>query len=478
MKNDKEEQTRVFWQIVIARLVPVSIGLGVLFLLYSLNAFGNYSTLVLILSIVVAGTAFDINFYFHGKENFFIVMIINLTIRIVFLTSIFLLVKTPSDLGLYTLLYALMIIGGYLSMWIMLPTNLRKVKLKTLNFKEHMKHSLSLFLPVAAASIYAIVDKTLIGVLVHGQTYQKVGYITIVVNLSDYENGLYYQAERMVRALLSIILAFGTVMTTRNSIEYKNKRTGSLKKNVYKSFQFVFALGVPLALGTILIANSFVPLYFGEGYEKVGTLLMIYSPIILLIGTSNIFGMQLLLPTKRDKQYSISVLIGFAINIGFNCILIPFYGSVGAVAGTIISEFFIAFIQYLYVRKEISMSVVFKSIYKYIIAGLIMLGVGYLFYYFVLNTNGVHNLINLIILVPSGVAVYYLVLLILKDRTVFTYTKVIMQKARHAFIYTKYHILNQSDTMNALLTLPNKPIDSIKQKEFSIIEEDKINEKH
>lgn len=424
VQDDKEEQSRVFWQIVLNRLFPVMISLGIMFILYFAGVFGQYSSLILIFSILVASTAFDINFYFHGKENFFIVMIINLIIRLVFLFLIFSLVKTRFDLGIYTLLYSLMVCGGYLTMWIMLPTNLRKVKLKTLDFKKHMKGSLSLFLPVAAISVYALLDKTLIGVLVRGQTYQRVDYITIIVNKSDLENGYYYQAERIVKAILSIILAFGSVMTTRNSIEYKNKHFGAIKKNVYSSFRFVFAVGVPLALGTVIVAQAFVPIFFGKFYEEVATLMMIYAPVILLIGISNTLGAQYLLPTKQDKKYSISVLIGFAFNLGLNALFIPLYGARGAIYGTLISEGIIVVIQYMFVFQDIKLKIILKIIYKYVIAGLIMFGLDFALYSFVLkDSKYIVNLTSLIITIPAGVLIYYFSLLIMRDKYVFRYSK-------------------------------------------------------
>ena len=133
-------------------------------------------------------------------------------------------IRSPSDLTLYALLYSLMVIGGYLSMWALLPRTLKKVKLNGLNFKKHVGGSLLLFLPVAAVSIYALLDKTLIGALIPGQQWYPQGNITIVVPIEQVENGYYFQAEKIIKALLSILLAVGTVMTTRNSIEFKNKR--------------------------------------------------------------------------------------------------------------------------------------------------------------------------------------------------------------------------------------------------------------
>ncbi len=452
--NNKVEQSRRFWQIVIIRLITVIASLAVLFILYALGIFGEYSQLVLMFSILIAATAFDINFYFHGRENFFIVMIINLVIRFIYLFCIFAFIKSKNDLPLYALLYSLMVIGGYLSMWALLPSTLKKVKLKGLNFKKHFASSLMLFLPVAAVSIYALLDKTLIGVLIHGNQYYVQNYITILVPIAEVENGYYFQAEKIIKALLSIILAVGTVMTSRNSIEFKNKHLGEVKKNIYRSFRFVFALGVPMALGTIIVSESFTNLYFGANYSQfphysidgVANLLMLFTPVIILSGCSNILGSQYLLPTKRDKEYSISVTIGFIFNIVCSVLLIPTMGASGAIVGTLISEFMIMLVQYLYVFKEFSLKIIFMNIWKYVVAGIIMCAIGVPLYYFVLKNTELTNALNLVILVPGGVLIYYLILLILRDHEIFRFTRKLLFEAGELFKSAADKVVIQSAT--------------------------------
>lgn len=459
VQDDKEEQSRRFWQIVILRLIMVVISLGVLFTLYAFNVFGEYSSLMLMFSILIAATAFDINFYFHGRENFFVVMIINLVIRFGYLFCIFMFIRSPSDLTLYALLYSLMVIGGYLSMWALLPTTLKKVKLHGLNFKKHYLSSLLLFLPVAAVSIYALIDKTLIGALVSGQQWYPQGNITIVVPIAQVENGYYFQAEKIIKALLSILLAVGTVMTTRNSIEFKKGHMGEIKKNVYRSFRFVFALGVPMALGTVIVAESFAPLYFGPNYsmypqfaiDGVASLLMLYTPVIIFSGCSNILGSQYLLPLKKDKEYTVSVMIGFAFNIVCSALLIPTMGASGAIVGTLISEFIIVLVQYLYVAKDFSLRIILMNVWKYVIAGGVMCGLACPFYYLVLRNNNIGNILNLVILIPAGVGIYYLVLLILRDHTIFKYTKVAIIGTGHFFKNTANKVAIQ--TVSLILTV-------------------------
>ena len=58
------------------------------------------------------------------------------------------------------------------------------------------------------------------------------------------------------------------------------------------------------------------------GYDKAAILIMIFSPMLVLQGIENVIGTQYLLPTKRQKEYTISVAIGVLTNLILNYIFV------------------------------------------------------------------------------------------------------------------------------------------------------------
>ena len=83
-----------------------------------------------------------------------------------------------------------------------------------------------------------------------------------------------------------------------------------VKDYLKKSFQFTFLLGVPMSFGILSVSEAFVPMFFGAGFDKTAILMNVLSPIIVLCGLSSVIGYQYLLPTKRQKEYTISIVIG------------------------------------------------------------------------------------------------------------------------------------------------------------------------
>jgi O-antigen/teichoic acid export membrane protein len=178
-----------------------------------------------------------------------------------------------------------------------------------------------------------------------------------------------------------------------------------------KSFNFVFALSFPLMFGIIAISNAFVPLFFGKGYEKVPLLMILLSPIIVFISISSITGTQYLLSTKRQKEFTISVVIGALINFLFNLLLISKYKCYGAAIATVIAEFSVTLVQFIFVRKDFSIKEVLKLSKNYLIVGLIMFILCFAVSYFIDS-----NLKCLCVQVFVGFISYFGILLCIRDK--------------------------------------------------------------
>ncbi len=59
--------------------------------------------------------------------------------------------------------------------------------------------------------------------------------------------------------------------------------------------------GSILAMVLILVTiKDFVPLFFGSKFLKVSDLVIYITPIILFISWSNLFGIQIMVPMKRE----------------------------------------------------------------------------------------------------------------------------------------------------------------------------------
>ena len=393
VQDDKEKRSKVFYELLIFRIITLSISMLVFYFTFVFRN-NDYNNYYFILLFEMIAAVLDISWFFQGMEDFKKTVSRNLIIKIISIICIFVFVKTKEDLPLYFVIYVLSNVIGNLSLWLYLPKFIKKIKFKSLNITKHIKPTLILFVPQIAVQVYTILDKTMIGTIITDKT----------------ETGFYDQSQKLIKMLLTIVTAMGTVMLPRIANNFAKKDFETIKRHIYKSFDLALLISLPIIAGICGCADIFVPKFFGEGYEKVSILMKIVSPIILFIGLSNVIGTQYLLPTKKQKQYTISVVLGAIINFGLNMWLIPQYGAIGASIGTVVAEFGVTLCQYICVRKEFKFIRVFKSFIRYGIYSIIMYLVCFGLSFIPLKDTYV-----LFIQAGGGVIVYALMLIILRD---------------------------------------------------------------
>ena len=135
------------------------------------------------------------------------------------------------------------------------------------------------------------------------------------------------------------------------------------------------------------------------------------APIVLIIGTSNCLGSQYYNPSGQRAKSAKFIILGSCVNLLLNLILIPQYGAVGATIASVIAELSITF---FYVKMSdgfMNIGIIWKCSYKRIIAGIVMLVI-------VMQLRKIIALPLLYVIllqVSIGVAVYFGILLIMKD---------------------------------------------------------------
>lgn len=396
-QNDIQKRSKVFFELLLLRIITVSISIILYYFTFCQNPTYGYIFSIQIIDVVAS--MFDISWLYQGMEDFKKIVLRNTLVKICGLIIIFMFVKSSADLPIYVLSYSATLLLGNLSMWMYLPKFVKKVRLKYLNIQKHLRPTIVLFLPQIATSIYTMLDKTMIGALTNNTA--EVGY--------------YEQSQKIIRMAMTIATSLGTVMLPRVANLFKEGKLNEVKESMYTSFQFISFLTFPLCFGLIGISKGFVPWFFGEGYGKVVYNLMIISPIIIIIGYSNVIGTQFLLPTGRQKEYTLSVCTGTVVNLCCNFLLIPMLLSYGAAIATVIAELSVTLVQVIATRNTFSYRYIFKLVYKYIIAAVLMLVV----LLFLSNIIPV-GILYTVIQMTAGCFVYFIVLIVLKDSSIYT----------------------------------------------------------
>ena len=397
VQNNKQEYSKTFFEIVLLRILTIFISLLFFYFVFVIGN-NDYKIYYKILVLEIVGNCIDISWFFQVLEEFKKTVIRNIFVRIIGVLCIFTFVKHEGDLVIYFIIYTLSGILGNCTLWLYLPKYLTKINVKKLEIFKHLKPTLMLFIPQIAIQVYTLLDRTMLGFL--ETNISEVGY---------YEQS--QKIQKIIKILLAVITSMGTVMLPRISNNFANGEKESINEYIKKSFNIVFLLAFPMIFGIIAISQRFVPVFFGDGFEKVGLLMKVISPIILIIGMSNVVGMQYLLPTKRQKEFTISVICGAIINFVLNFILIMQFKSIGASIATVIAEITVVIVQIYFIRKEFDIKNIIKISKNYLISSIIMFIICTIVINFIYS-----NVISILIGVITGGITYLICLLFLKDK--------------------------------------------------------------
>lgn len=393
-RDDFKARSQSFWEINFMRFITIIgayIAFGIFFMLTD-----KYHEFYFAQSWQILAAALDISWFFMGLEDFGKTVLRNFAVKIVSVIMIFMFVKNAGDINLYILILTLSTLFGNLTLWPYMRRYVRKPDWSNLHIWRHLRPSLALFVPQIATQIYLVLNKTMLGSM-DG------------VNSSGY----YEYSDRIVKLVLAVVTATGTVMLPRMANTFAKKDFKKLNEYLYRSFDFVTMLSMAMAFGTAAVAPKFAPWFMGTQFSITGKLIPIEAIIIVLIAWSNALGTQYLLPIGKNKEYTVSVTGGAAVNLALNIPLIMGYGVYGAIISTVLSEAVVTLIQIYYVRWSVSYRRLFKGLWKYVFAGIVMYLV-----VFLISQHMQAKFINFVVQIVVGVIVYFSMMLITKPEPV------------------------------------------------------------
>ncbi len=353
---------------------------------------------------VIAG-GLDISWFYQGIEDFKKVTIRNFIVKILFVVSLFVFVKSPADLPIYVFSIVASTLFGNLLMLYYLP---KYTKIKTsekISIIPHLKGSLILFVPQIMNYIYALLDRSLLG------------WMTNTDNV-----GIYDQAQRLIRMVTGILMSLGYVMMARISNLSLNDDVEGIKTYIRKSINFTLFLALPAMFGIIAVANDFIPFFLGEEFLEVVPTLKTLSPLILTLSINSILGVQLLIPIGKEKRYTLATIMGALTNVVLNLLLIPRLGILSACIASLSAELVVFTICFIAARKMISVRAVFKDNILVLLACIIMY-----FAVTLVSKIEINLFVKLILEVAAGGLVYLIITFITKNEILFS----ILEKAKN-----------------------------------------------
>lgn len=407
VKNDPNAKSALFFEIMEIKLILFVLSYG-LFLIF-LFLVHQYKQIYIIQSISIVSAFFDVSWFFMGLQNFKVTVFRNLLVKTISIILIFTFVKSSNDLYIYILILVLSIFFGNISIWPYLHNNLIFLKRnKMLSFKKHVKPIIVLFVPQVAIQVFTVVNKTILGI-----------YST-PANLGLFEN-----SDKIIRILMAVVTASGMVMLPAVSNLYANKDFNKVKEYMYKAFDYISFLSIPLSVGLMVISFPFGLWFFGQSFSNIGLVLTLLSSVLVFMAWNNTLSSQFLIPAKHENWYTKSFIYGAILNIVLNILLDKKFGAVGAAISAVVSETIVVIYQLYKIKYFFELKTMFKNVWKYSLASMVM-AVGVVF----INKVNAFNIFVLILDLITGIIIYLTCIVLLRVSVINDFKNYILKRLK------------------------------------------------
>ena len=331
VRHDEKKLGRLVNELLLLNFVTALMSFTSLYICIAfVPRFSSDSLLYVILSSQLIFTTFGVEWLYKGIEEYAYITKRSLMFKVIAMVFMFLMVRDRDDYPLYALA---LVISNYLSLLINF-FNVRKhadisEKINVRDVIVHIKPVLVFFAMAAATLVYTNLDTVMLG-LMKGDT--EVGY--------------YSSAVKIKGALTGVVCALGAVVLPRLTLYINSGDKKAFSDLIRKSVNVVFMMAIPFIVYFTMYVYDCIIFLSGVEFKPSIVPMVISMPIILLVGMSNVFGIQMLVPLGKEKYVVISEIAGGATDIILNALLIPSFGCRGAAIGTLAAEFVVMTVQF------------------------------------------------------------------------------------------------------------------------------------
>ncbi len=334
VRESREILTEKFWTFLFTKLFLLIVSLPVFIsAVYFIPKFSRDYIFYLYAFLTVFGVALFPDWFFQGIEKMKAIAVINIVVKIFWVVSVFLFVRDVSDAQIFVLLNGLSsIVIGFIGISIAIKSFEMKFSFPKFSGIVHtLKSGFYVFLSTVSISLYTTSNVFILGLLAGNEA---VGYFAAADKIRNAVQGLFGNA--------------GQTIYPRSAKLFSNE-PGKASAFIKKYLKSILLIAIPLTIALFVFSNQIVEIVLGSKYYLSVTTLKIFSFLPLIILLSNIFGVQIMLNTGHNKEFTRIVFLAGLLNIILAIVLIPYFSHNGSALAVLIAEIFVTFSMWRFV---------------------------------------------------------------------------------------------------------------------------------
>ncbi|MGA4516272.1 oligosaccharide flippase family protein [Solibacillus silvestris] len=296
--------------------------------------FTQFSSLILLYMIII-GSALQQSWLFQGLQEMKYITIINVISRTLSVILIFIFIKDPSQIYLYCILYSFtFLLNGIISIFII--SKKFRIRYKMPKFSDiiiELKDGWYIFTTSAMTQIFSGIGITILGLT---STEKNVGIYSAIQKIPLIITMMYAPISQAIYPYVS-----------KNYTISLEKGIGIVKKTSI----IIMPIILIISLGLLLGSNFLVEILFGSEYSSYSNILIPLTVWMIFSISNNFLGIQILVASGHQKDYSGAFKIGIGAIIITNLTLGVYFGLYGVAYAAMISEIVLTIAIILKIKK-------------------------------------------------------------------------------------------------------------------------------
>ena len=397
VRDNRKELSNLMSELFSLSMLSNAIAMLTLYLAtYAVDAFHSYALLIVIFSVTIPMTTIGMSWLFVVFEDYNFTTILGIIFNILSVVTMFLFVRTRTDIYLYAFITVIASCGSNLIKFVY-SKKYCDIKLTFhINFRRHMKPILLMFSAYISVMIYNKTDTALLGVMG-----------------SDYNVGIYSVSTKVYNLVKSCLLALSNVLQTRAVLLAVQGNREKSDEFLSKSFNVMMTFVIPCMVGMAFMNKDIILFIAGKDYLEAGISMIILSCSLFFALFSTMHSSTILIPYGREKVTLNGAIIGAVVNLLLNFIFIPIWKENGAALTTLIAEATV-FLIYLRVTKQYYTHLNGIQTMLQCLAG----SAGIVLVLFIFRDWEINIVIRIIVKICASAIVYFVLQIITKNRIV------------------------------------------------------------
>lgn len=336
-RDDREALSRTVHELMSINLMMMLIAYFMLAIsMIFIPRLAEERLLYAVMSVSIMLNSIGMEWLYKGLEQYTFITVRSLVFKLTALIALFLMIHRQEDYVVY----------GGISVFASAASNILNLVCarKYIDFrrpagcdwKRHLKPTLVFFAMACAATVYTNLDTLMLGFLA-----------------TDADVGYYNAAVKVKSVLVTLVTALGAVLLPRSSWYVEQGRIEDFHRMTQKALRFVLLTATAVTVYFILYAKECILVLSGEAFLPAEMSMRIIMPTVLLIGLTNVIGIQTLVPLGKEMVVLWSEIAGAVVDLILNMILIPRYQADGAAVGTLVAEVVVLAVQYAALHQEL-----------------------------------------------------------------------------------------------------------------------------